>query len=326
MVRPFSKSASVECRGYSLGLQRVLVDFGADESFKDAVKKVGEHYGIEVSESATRRWSEHHGAAMLEEQEDQRPELGEGGVERLVGQMDGSLIPMVTTSEAADRRKTRAVCWREARLALAHEVGSMTPRFGATLGGVEKAGDCFAICVAQTGGGQQTHLHCVSDGAVWIVEQIARNFGERADYLIDFYHVSQYLARAGEVIAREQSAEWRREQQEELRESHAGVVLEALKPYVEMADIGNQEAPVRSCYRYLSNRLEYLDYKRAIEQGLPIGSGEVESAHRYVIQKRLKIAGAWWHPENAAGMLALRVNRANGDWRSYWQRLRQAAI
>lgn len=315
----------MECRGYSLGLQRALVDFGADESFKDAAWKVREHYGIEVSESATRRWSEHHAAAMLAQQEDQEPELDEGDAERLIGQMDGSLIPIVTTSEAADRRKTRAVCWKEARLALAHQVGSLTPRFGASLGGVDEAGDRFAVCVAQAGGGERTRLRCVSDGAVWIVEQVERNFGERADYLIDFYHVSQYLARAGEAIAEEQATSWRHQQQERLRESQAGVVLETLSPYLEAADVSDREAPVRCCYRYLNNRLEYLDYKRAIEQGLPIGSGEVESAHRYVVQERLKIAGAWWHPDNAAGMLALRVNRANGDWQSYWQDLRQAA-
>jgi len=70
------------------------------------------------------------------------------------------------------------------------------------------------------------------------------------------------------------------------------MTLESLNPYVEEADSSNWEAPVRSCYRYLNNRLEHLDYKRAVEQGLPIGSGEIESAHRHVVQKRLKIAGA----------------------------------
>jgi len=51
---------------------------------------------------------------------------------------------------------------------------------------------------------------------------------------------------------------------------------------------------------------------------LPIGSGEIESAHRYIIQERLKITGAWWKEENAADMLALRINRANRNWESYW--------
>lgn len=68
-----------------------------------------------------------------------------------------------------------------------------------------------------------------------------------------------------------------------------------------------------------------MDYKDAIDKGLPIGSGEVESGHRYVIQKRLKIAGAWWKPETAEYMLNLRVLRFNNDWDDYWNNQRMAA-
>ena len=46
---------------------------------------------------------------------------------------------------------------------------------------------------------------------------------------------------------------------------------------------------------------------------------KIKSIHRYVIQKRLKIAGAWWLEENAENMLALRVNRANNQWDDYWR-------
>jgi len=51
---------------------------------------------------------------------------------------------------------------------------------------------------------------------------------------------------------------------------------------------------------------------------LPIGSGEIESAHRYIIQRRLKLPGAWWTEANAQYMLALRLNRANDEWNAYW--------
>jgi hypothetical protein len=86
-----------------------------------------------------------------------------------------------------------------------------------------------------------------------------------------------------------------------------------------------QDGPVRACYRYIANRPKFLDYKSALEAGLPIGSGEIESAHRYVIQSRLKISGAWWKKENAQKMLALRTLRANGDWDRYWSDLGQKA-
>ena len=46
--------------------------------------------------------------------------------------------------------------------------------------------------------------------------------------------------------------------------------------------------------------------------------GEIESAHRYVAQKRLKLPGAWWLVEHAEHMLALKINRLNGDWDAYW--------
>ncbi|MCI5197655.1 MAG: ISKra4 family transposase, partial [Candidatus Electrothrix sp. AW5] len=48
-------------------------------------------------------------------------------------------------------------------------------------------------------------------------------------------------------------------------------------------------------------------------------------AHRYIIQERLKIAGAWWTPENARIMLALRVDRADGYWEKYWDSISKAA-
>jgi hypothetical protein len=79
-----------------------------------------------------------------------------------------------------------------------------------------------------------------------------------------------------------------------------------------------EEAPVYACYRYMDNRPGQFDYQAALLRGLPLGSGKIESAHRYIIQTRLKLAGAWWKEENAASMLALRVVRANQEWEDYW--------
>jgi hypothetical protein len=91
-----------------------------------------------------------------------------------------------------------------------------------------------------------------------------------------------------------------------------------LQPHLEPVEADEPQAPVRRCHRYLSQRLEQLDYQSAIAQGLPIGSGEIESAHRYIVQQRLKLPGSWWLAANAEHMLALRVNRANCEWASYW--------
>ena len=87
----------------------------------------------------------------------------------------------------------------------------------------------------------------------------------------------------------------------------------------------DSQASVRSCYRYLSRRQDQLDYPDALANALPIGSGEIESAHRYIVQKRLKLPGSWWCAANADHMLALRLNRANRQWDDYWNQARKAA-
>jgi hypothetical protein len=58
---------------------------------------------------------------------------------------------------------------------------------------------------------------------------------------------------------------------------------------------------------------------------LPIGSGEIESANRYIVQDRLKLSGAWWKISSARNMLNLRINRANELWDDYWKNLKKVA-
>jgi len=62
-----------------------------------------------------------------------------------------------------------------------------------------------------------------------------------------------------------------------------------------------------------------MNYKKAQEKELPIGSGEIESSHRHIVQRRLKLPGAWWKEETANAMLQLRTARANNDWEAYWK-------
>ncbi len=92
------------------------------------------------------------------------------------------------------------------------------------------------------------------------------------------------------------------------------------------SDSSERKAAVVAASRYIENHRQYLDYRGALEKGLPIGSGEVESGHRVVVQKRLKISGAWWNPKQAEKMLALQECRANGEWEAYWKKQCQVCM
>jgi hypothetical protein len=61
-----------------------------------------------------------------------------------------------------------------------------------------------------------------------------------------------------------------------------------------------------------------LDYDKFKTLGYPIGSGEIESAHKSIPQKRLKIPGASWKADSIDPMLALRILRANDWWDDFW--------
>lgn len=324
VLRPFAQAARVSCRSYSLGLQRVVTDFAADSSFVEAVAKVKEHYGVEVCAGTVRSITEGHAAVMSEAAEGVA-QMPPRGVRRMIGEMDGSFIPCVKIQEnKGDRRRLRAVDWHEAKLCLVEVAGSTRPRFGATMHTAERAGQQWRRVAIEAGAGQNTELHCVGDGARWIIGQVHQQFGPQASYLVDFYHVSEYLAAAGQAIAKERGRAWLTEQQARLKENKAEEVLAALARSREQEEVAEAEAPVRRCERYLRDRQAYLNYQQAIAEGLPIGSGEIESGHRSVVQARLKISGAWWLVANAEKMLALRVMRANGEWQSYWQQQRQA--
>ena len=175
--------------------------------------------------------------------------------------------------------------------------------------------------VEQVGFDEHSEVHAVGDGAPWIAEQVDAQFGIQGHYLVDFYHVCDYLAAATRTCQADDQRGWVHQQKERLKNNQWRHVLAELLPHIESSETADDQAPVRCCYRYLPNRSHQLDYQGAQEAGLPLGSGEIESAHRYIVQKRMKIAGAWWTEDNAEAMIALRICRANGLWDGYWKQV-----
>lgn len=177
-------------------LQRVITDFGAEESFQHAAERVREHYGIEVPISAVSTITEKHAQNMLNNQTINDEIPNRDGVKVIVSETDGSMIPIVETKESTDRRKTRSVKWKEARLCLARVWNVVTPIFRATMGSVDDVGDLLLDAAIEVGMWIKTKIHGVGDGAKWIKEQFSRVFAKQTTYLLDFFHVCEYLSAA----------------------------------------------------------------------------------------------------------------------------------
>lgn len=299
-------------RGYSRPLQRVLTDFGAESSFGRAAQRIKEHYRIELPVSAVREHTLRHGRKIAAMAATMQPLPAKA----LVTQIDGSMVPVVQPGKGTDRRRGKTLLWREVRLCSARAVGCSRSVYGATLGSAQAAAWVWQETARQAGCQPHTFVHAVGDGAPWIVEKFKDNFG-CGRYVVDFYHVSQYLAAAALKVCPEgKERRWVRRQQGRLLNNELSKVLRSLCGHQEPPD--SVETPVRDAHRYLQERREHLDYKNSATEKYPIGSGEIESAHRHVVQQRLKIAGGWWKETNLEPMLNLRVARANNWWAEYW--------
>ena len=136
------------------------------------------------------------------------------------------MVPVVQANEEShNKRKGKTVIWKELKLCLAHSVGSNDPFFGGTFsGGVDKAGYQLHHCAKLAGFGEKTKLHAVDDGAKWIADQIEEQFGAKGSYLIDFFHLCDYLSEAS-LQNEEVEGEWYKEQKALLKSGkaeHAG--------------------------------------------------------------------------------------------------------
>jgi uncharacterized protein UPF0236 len=318
-LRPLPKRLGVTPRGRSRRLDRVLTDFGCEHSFARAAESVREHYGFEIGASAVRTATlEHAGRArerLREEYQQPFRELPAVGAEHVIAETDGT---MICTVESGPRKGKRPREWKEMRLVAAQAKDSATTVYAATFGSVEETGRRWGHCARQAGWGLNSQIHAVGDGAEWIRLQSQEVFGEQGVFLCDFFHVSEYLGAAAIRCRPSQPNPWRTTQQQRLRRGAVQKVIEALAPHLEPEGTADEEAPVRNGYRYLNNRLDCLDYPRALQLGLPIGSGLIESGHRHVLHARLKKAGTAWLRDHADQMAHLRVLRANHQWQSFW--------
>ena len=321
-IRPFCSSAGIEPRGASLGIQRAVVDFAADAPFGQVEAKIFEHHKIRLPKGFAARVAGRHASAIEPAMASPRKRAGAAPAV-LVAQVDGGMVPIVSAGPEGRRGSGKVLEWRECKLALVRRDGEIEARYAATMGSPAESGAQLGALAERAGFGPECRVHGVGDGAVWIRSQFEDQFGAQAGYLVDMFHVCEYLEAAAPACRPADPAGWVSEAKSLLLAGKPRLVLAMLfhfkEPRLRLAGAGQAPAtPALDCHRYLSARIDQLDYPAAIAAGLPIGSGEVESAHRHIMQARLKRAGAWWSEEGAQAMLNLRVMRANGRWKEYW--------
>lgn len=162
---------------------------------------------------------------------------------------------------------------------------------------------------------------CLMDGdpALWRwAQKVLVGF----TFILDLFHVLEYLWKAAYVFHAEGSAEaeaFVRHRLQMLLEGKVGYVIGGLREMLTKQGLtGNKQRVLEGVVGYLARHREYMRYDEYLSQGLPIGSGVVEGACRHLVQDRMEGAGMRWRWAGAEAILKTRAVYLNGDWDRFW--------
>ncbi|MFP5040519.1 UPF0236 family transposase-like protein [Parasediminibacterium sp. JCM 36343] len=152
----------------------------------------------------------------------------------------------------------------------------------------------------------------LSDGATWIRNWIEDAYpGSIA--ILDYYHALEHLHQFKEAAFgdKAQGSLWAEKQAALLLESQIETVIGNIR----IAATGKSKDAAEKLIAYYEPNIKRMDYKkyRTIGAGI-IGSGAVESAHRTLIQNRMKNAGQRWSKEGGQHMINLKAIYLNENW------------
>ncbi len=156
------------------------------------------------------------------------------------------------------------------------------------------------------------------------VERAARKFDATITIVLDIVHVLEYLWSAAYAFHKDGTPEaegWVEHQLVKLLSgASGGAIAKSLRLMIDGHGLDAKAAkPVEKAAAYLVKHTKLLHYDRALADGLPIATGVIEGACRYLVQDRMGRTGARWSLVGAEAILRLRALRASGDFDDYWQ-------
>ena len=174
----------------------------------------------------------------------------------------------------------------------------------------------------------------VGDGAAW-VWKTAQTLFPRATQVLDWYHAMEHIWAVGRAKFGSKEKElwaWVTRLETQLYSGKVQAVIEALQTVA--AELGTPDQALSEQARaldprwiahrnvgYFEDNRERMNYPAYRAQGLPIGSGVVESACKHVVASRCKRAGMRWDESGAENILALRCLALNERWDSAWEKV-----
>lgn len=303
-----------------------LADSGTPLGIK-VVHRIARQLGAQVLTARTRE--------LLRWRAGQVPAGHELAGKKVVVQIDGGRMRLrkVTRKQKGQGKKKRQcrrykAHWREPKLLILYEADEQgrlkagtKSWIDGTFAGPDEVMELLAFHLHRLGAAQAVGVTFVADGAPWIwerLEWVRQRVGlaaGRVQRVLDWCHALHHVSLAVETLGLAEAPRRRLycKLRRWLRRGWPGLLVRELE--VHGAAQGWPEGltqPLAYLRKHmLAGHLAYGQFRR---EGLPLGSGAVESAIRRVINLRLKGPGLMWLAANAEGALVLRAAALTGRW------------
>jgi len=336
-VAPLDEALGVQPQQRTSGeLQFLGCAFAVFVPFATAARLLGWYCGSVVSPRAVWCWVQAAGhQAMAHLQEDlaavaqghePTPEpltAAQAALPLALG-ADGVMVPL-RPHAGAPRGKLR---WREVKVGVLARLGQHRTRTGqsvtrlqhrrlvAVLGDIETLKPRLWLEALRQGLRSASQVVWLSDGGRGLWRLFEEQFSASARGILDFYHAVQQLWKSAAAWLdgrTTQARRWFGWARHRLRHGNPAGVLADLADALEVEGLPDTARDtLRRVYAYLARHHEHIDYAAYKALGLPLGSGMVESACKWLIQQRFKGVGMRWSEDGFNHLLHLRLAWVNG--------------
>lgn len=295
-------------------MEKRVLDFAVNDVFGECAARWRVHYREPLSENLFRRvtarvGAQCEGADQLRLQEALKPATSPG--ETLVVVSDGSMLPIRDADES----------WKEAKVGVVyrhdtetHSAIRGTARYIAVVGSLEQYLPVLKDALDVESIEDVRNVIWLGDGAAYnwtLADQLAPD----AIQVLDWFHAVQHAVDCGKVLLGEDSpylSLWQRRAEELLAAGDVDHLIKELMDCVVQVQAKRREkadavGAIDNLVGYYRNNAHRMRYRTFREGGFPIGSGLGESAHRHVLQVRMKRAGQRWALRNARRLGHLRA-------------------
>lgn len=293
-------------------MQFILCTVGQAMVFEEGSEVLEELLGLDLSAKQIQRVSEYYGEKFngLVESNCRAviPELQKANSSRVYVMVDGSMLCMRGENRWREMKLARIFQGRQVVDVQSNRRQIMSSIYVSHLGSVDR----FFVKL-------ERHLTpykkkiIIGDGAAWIWRWAEDNY-PGALQILDYFHAKEKLVLfAKQQFPDEQKRKaWIAHQCEYLLKGQARTVIQHIK-FLRAISHQSMEAK-QNIIRYYIEHEDRMMYQYYREQGLMIGSGPIEAAHRSVLQQRMKLSGQRWSIQGAQAIANLRCYRQADQW------------